>query len=288
LCALRTRRRFTALLAATAAGVVQAQSGPSAEPIGVQGDVGPPSRFASFVPAEQVESGAARQYLQLRREAAGQHALAAAEHPQVQRLRAIADRIVPFAPSWNRRSTQWRWEVNLLLSPQLNAFCMPGGKIAFYYGILSKLRLSDDEVATVMGHEVAHALREHVRARMGKEVATQTGAGLLSALLGVGRLGDAVINAGAQAFLLKFSRQDETEADIVGLDLAARAGYDPAAGISLWQKMLASSQGAPPQWLSTHPSGTTRIRDIESKLPKVRPLYAEAAKPVRRYGPPEG
>ena len=163
---------------------------------------------------------------------------------------------------------------------------MPGGKIAFYYGILQRLQLTDDEVATIMGHEVAHALREHARERMGKGAATQIGAGLASALLGLGNTGNQVLGMGAQMLTLKFSRDDESEADIVGMELAARAGFDPRAGISLWQKMLRASEGAPPEFMSTHPSGPTRIKDIEAKLPKVEPLFERADRPPRVYGPP--
>ena len=283
LCALRSRRLFTGLLAtgsvAAWAPAVWAQDG-------VQGDVGRTSRFTKFVSAEQVEAAAAQQYQQMLATASQQRALAGPEHPQVQRLRAISRRIIPNATSWNPRAAQWKWEVNLLGSKELNAFCMPGGKIAFYFGILQKLQLSDDEVATIMGHEVAHALREHARERMGKTAATNVGAGLLSALLGLGNTGNTLLNMGGQLLTLRFSREDETEADIVGMDLAARAGYDPAAGVSLWQKMMTVSQGAPPQFLSTHPAGDTRIKDIQAKLPKVQPLYQRADKPEKRYGPP--
>jgi predicted Zn-dependent protease len=174
----------------------------------------------------------------------------------------------------------------LLGGKELNAFCMPGGKIAFFYGILAQLQLDDDEVAAIMGHEVAHALREHARERMGKTAATRIGASVLSAFLGLGGTGDALLNMGGQLLTLKFSREDESEADIVGMELAARAGYDPKAGVTLWQKMLATGKGAPPQFLSTHPSGATRIQDIEAKLPKVTPIFAGADKPPRRFEPP--
>jgi predicted Zn-dependent protease len=137
-----------------------------------------------------------------------------------------------------------------------------------------------------MGHEMAHALREHARERMGKTAATRVGASVLSAFLGLGSTGDALLNMGGQLLTLKFSREDESEADIVGMELAARGGYDPKAGVSLWQKMLGANKGAPPQFLSTHPSGATRIQDIEAKLPKVAPLYAAADKPTRRFSPP--
>ncbi|MDZ5456394.1 M48 family metallopeptidase [Azohydromonas lata] len=253
---------------------------------GVREEVGSESAFSRLVPAEEVEAAATQQYKQLLSEAASKRALAPAEHPQVQRLRYIAQRIIPFTDTWNPRARQWKWEVNLIGSKELNAFCMPGGKIAFFYGILQQLQLSDDEVATIMGHEVAHALREHARERMGKSAATQLGAGALSALLGLGNLGNQVLGMGSQLLTLKFSREDESEADIVGMELAARAGYDPAAGVSLWQKMMAVSQGEPLAFMSTHPNSETRIRDIQARLPRVQPLYAQAAKPPQRFGPP--
>ncbi len=286
-CALHRRRLFTGALAAGAlAATLPAAAQPADVDEGLRRDVGKESQFTKLVPAEQVEQAAAQQYAQMTREASGKRALAPDSHPQVQRLRFIAQRIIPHPYAWNERARQWRWEVNLLGSKDLNAFCMPGGKIAFYYGILAQLQLTDDEVAMIMGHEMAHALREHARERMGKTAATRVGASLISGLLGLGNLGDAALNMGAQLLTLKFSREDETEADIVGLDLAARAGYNPAAGVSLWQKMMAAAKGAPPQFLSTHPAGDTRIRDIEARLPKVEPLYARAAKPERQFAPP--
>ncbi len=287
-CALHSRRRLgMALLAAGAAAALPARAQqPRPAEDGVRSDVGRESRFASLVPADQVERAAVQQYAQLMRNAADQHALGPDNHPQVQRLRAIAQRIIPHTLSWNPRAKQWRWEVNLLGGKELNAFCMPGGKIAFYHGILAQLQLNDDEVAAIMGHEMAHALREHARERMGKTAATRVGASLLSAFLGLGNTGDALLNMGGQLLTLKFSREDESEADIVGMELAARAGYDPKAGVTLWQKMLGANKGAPPQFLSTHPSGSTRIQEIEARLPKVAPLYAAADKPGQRFAPP--
>jgi predicted Zn-dependent protease len=246
-------------------------------------EVGESSRLARLVPAEQVEAAGTQQYAQLMSQAKQQRALAPDRQPQLIRLREIAKRIIPQSAEWNPRAKQWQWEVNLIASPQLNAFCMPGGKIAFYYGILEKLKLSDDEVAMIMGHEVAHALREHARERLAKTTATRLGASLLSSVLGLGNVGDAMLGMGGQLLSLTFSREDESEADLVGMELAARAGYDPAAGVTLWQKMGAASKGAPPQWLSTHPAGPTRIRDIEANLPKVEGLYARAEKPAQRF-----
>ena len=274
-CALHGRRLFTGALVAAAAAPVLAREGV---------EVGQNSKWSKFVPAEDIEKTSQQQYLQLKQEAASKRALGPDEHVQVQRLRYIAQRIIPYTYEWNERAREWKWEVNLLGSSQVNAFCMPGGKIAFFTGILTKLQLSDDEVAMIMGHEMAHALREHARERVGKSVATQAGAGILSSLLGLGNVGNMALNAGAQLATLKWGRGDESEADLVGLDLAARAGYDPRAGVTLWQKMAKASGGAPPQWLSTHPAGATRIADIQAQLPKVMPLYQRAGKPERVFG----
>ncbi|WP_119153279.1 M48 family metallopeptidase [Caldimonas tepidiphila] len=239
-------------------------------------DVGKQSSWSKLVPAEQIEQAAAQQYAQMLQEARAQNALAPDNHPQLRRLRAIAQRIIPHAENWNPRAKQWRWEVNLIGSKQLNAFCMPGGKIAFYTGILEQLQLTDDEVAMIMGHEMAHALREHARERIGKTAATRLGANLVSGLFGLGAVGDTLLNMGGQLLTMRFSREDESESDLVGMELAARAGYDPRAGVTLWQKMGAANKGAPPQWLSTHPAGTARIQQIEANLPKVMPLYERA------------
>lgn len=244
-------------------------------------DVGNTSSFAKLVPAEQVERSAAQQYLQMLTQADSKRALAPKDNAQVLRLRAIAQKIIPFALEWNPRARNWQWEVNLIGSSQINAYCMPGGKIAFYTGILQQLQLTDDEVAMVMGHEIAHALREHARERMGKSAVThgaaRIGGALAASFFGIDpRLTDGIASGGANLLTLEFGREDESEADLVGMELAARAGFDPRAGVTLWQKMGAASKGAPPQWLSTHPSGKTRIAEIQANLPKVMPLFERA------------
>lgn len=238
--------------------------------------VGESSSLRNLVPASQLEQTAARQYQDMKTKAASNHALASDNNPQVIRLRAIAKKILPYASVWNPDAQNWKWEINLFISDEVNAFCMPGGKIAFYTGILEKLKLNDDEVAIVMGHEVAHALREHARDRLAKSQLGNLGANVLSQALGLGSLGSQAINQGVQLVGLSFSRSDEKEADLVGMDLAARAGYDPRAGISLWQKMGQLSKDRPAEWLSTHPSGDSRIYEIQRNLPDVLPLYAKA------------
>ena len=252
---------------------IETSKASSAEEEGIKG-VGKRSRFTRLVSAEQLERAGAQQFNEMKRQAARKQALAPATHPQVIRLRSIAQKIIPFTYRWNERAKLWQWEVNMFASSQVNAFCLPGGKIVFFTGILEKLKLTDDEAAMIMGHEIAHALREHARERMGKQMATQLGAEAISSFFGLGNLGRTGVNIGANLISLKFGREDESEADLVGLDLAARAGYDPRAGITLWQKMAQVNGGAPPEWLSTHPAGSNRIAEITKRLSEVMPLYA--------------
>jgi predicted Zn-dependent protease len=243
-------------------------------------EVGKQSRLAGLVPAADVENAANQQYHQLIEQAQAKNALAPPTHPQRQRLEAISQRLIPQSLAWNERAKAWKWEVNLIGSQSINAFCMPGGKIAVFTGIIDKLQLTDDELAMVLGHEMAHALREHARERMGKSAVTQgatrIGGAVLAGILGIDpNITDMAARGAASLLTLKFGRGDESEADLVGMEIAARAGYDPRAAVTLWKKMgqAQGGKGAPPQWLSTHPSGATRIADIERNLPRVMPLY---------------
>ena len=253
-----------------------AAAGAAALPVAAQVDVGKSSAMRQLVPAEQLETSATQQYDQMLAQAKAKRALAPAHHPQLIQLRAIAQRIIPYAQQWNSRAGSWRWEVNLIGSKQINAFCMPGGKIAFYTGILDQLKLTDDEIAMVMGHEMAHALREHARERIAKSQATSIGLSLGAQLLGLGELGNMAANLGTQLLTLKFSRSDESEADLVGLELAARAGYDPQAAVTLWQKMGQATGNGGIGFLSTHPTGPDRIRELEQKVPSVQGLYLQS------------
>ena len=253
-----------------------AAAGAAALPAAAQVDVGKSSAMRQLVPAEQLETSATQQYDQMLAQAKAKRALAPDNHPQLIQLRAIAQRIIPYAQQWNSRAGSWRWEVNLIGSKQINAFCMPGGKIAFYTGILDQLKLTDDEIAMVMGHEMAHALREHARERIAKSQATSIGLSLGAQLLGLGELGNMAANLGTQLLTLKFSRSDESEADLVGLELAARAGYDPQAAVTLWQKMGQATGNGGIGFLSTHPTGPDRIRELEQNVPRVQGLYRAA------------
>ncbi len=277
------RRLFSGLalaaVAATAAGTAPAARAQAPVPAECRR-----SRAASLAPASYVENMAQQQYAQILRQAQQQRALATGG-VQLERLRYIAARMVPFTPACNERARQWRWEVNLLGSDQINAFCMPGGKIAFFTGILVRLKLDDDEVAMIMGHEIAHALLEHARERMVKAGGTELLLRGGAALLGLGSLGDAAAASASQLLSLKYSRDDESEADALGLIVAAQAGYDPKAGVRLWQKMSRVGGDKPPPWLSTHPAGEQRISDIEARLPQLTPVFQRAPKPPRRFSP---
>ncbi len=260
-------------------GFLLAAGAAATAPVLAQVNVGDASRLRTLVPAGELETAAGQQYSQMMQQARSQRALAPDNHPQLQQLRAIGNRLIPFTTKWNDRAKDWKWEINLIGSKQINAFCMPGGKIAFYTGILDQLKLSEDESAMIMGHEMAHALREHARARIAKTQGTGALLSIGAQLLGLGQLGDVAANIGTQLITLKFSRSDETEADLVGLELAARAGYNPDASVTLWQKMGQASGGAGgPGFLSTHPSGPERIRELQANVPKVRGLYQGARK----------
>jgi Zn-dependent protease with chaperone function len=249
----------------------------------------PKSRTVGLVSAEKIEAQAAAQYAQLKQQAGAQKALAPADYPQMVRLTKIAQKIIPYAIEFSQRyvdaghpvnrAKSWQWEVILIGSKQLNAFCMPGGKIAFYTGIIDTLQLTDDEIAQIMGHEIAHAILEHGRERAAKGTVAQVatvGASVLSSIFGFGNLGGQVVGGATQLTMLKYGRSDETEADAVGQDIAARAGYDPRAGVALWQKMSTASKGAPPEFMSTHPSHKTRIKDLEGHLQQTLPLFGRS------------
>lgn len=244
-------------------------------------EVGEMSAMRGLVSARALENQADADYRALLKKAREKDTLVSVDDPRARRLNTIAQRIIPFAQRFNPDIAEWKWEVNLIDSKEINAFCMPGGKIAFYTGLIDTLKATDDELAIVMGHEMAHALREHARAQIAKSKVTSLGANLLGILVSGGKYAN-VIGAAGNLLTLKFSRDDESEADLVGLDLAARAGYDPRAGVSLWQKMAEASKSAfSLSWISTHPANADRIRDIEAQLPKVMPLYEKAQARMR-------
>lgn len=207
----------------------------------------------------------------------------------LERIRRIADRLIPQVGVFRSDALNWQWEVNLQTLDELNAYCSPGGKIMFYTGIIKRLNLSDDEIAAIMGHEMAHALREHGRERMSQAYAQQTGLGLVAALTGMSAGSSELLGMATNvALTLPHSRGQESEADIIGLELLARAGYNPNAAVSLWQKMERAQTGSGTSFMSTHPSSSQRISDLQLNIPKVMALYEQARQqpsPRRQYVP---
>jgi len=202
---------------------------------------------------------------------------------QTERVRGIAKRLIPQTSVFRKDALDWKWEVNVITSPEVNAWCMPGGKIAVYSGLIEKLQITDDELAAVMGHEIAHALREHGRERASQQMATSVGSSVVGAVANIFLPGTGQVSAGLAGavgqvtYELPYSRIHETEADRMGVELAARAGYDPRAAVTLWEKMAKLSSGsAPPKLLSTHPSTEERIKDLTEFSQKVMPLYEQA------------
>jgi predicted Zn-dependent protease len=242
------------------------------------GAVGADRPQLMLISSDKLDQMAAQSYAKLTSDAVSKGKLNE-DHAMLQRVRAVAARIEPQTAVFRQDAPGWKWEVNVITSSELNAFCMPGGKIMFYSGLINTLHLSDDEIAIVMGHEISHALREHSREQVSQAIAAQTAIGIGTALLGFGGGSADLASAGYDKFIAtKFSRTDESEADRIGLELAARAGYDPRAGVSLWQKMIQASKGGgrPPEFLSTHPAEENRIQQIQALLPTVMPLYEDA------------
>ena len=200
--------------------------------------------------------------------------------PTYDRLKRVANRLIPQTGEFRDDTRQWNWQLTLIDAPTLNASCAPGGKVTFYTGIIEQLNLSDDETAAIMGHEIAHAIREHGRERVSQAMAQSAVANI--AMAAAGGYGSAVSAANQVAqyvLVLPNSRQNESEADAIGLELAARAGYNPQAAISVWKKMIkATDSKSPPEFLSTHPSGETRIEQLTALMPVVEPLYQQSIK----------
>jgi predicted Zn-dependent protease len=232
-------------------------------------------RFA--VSSEEVNASAEKQYAQMMAEAKQKNVLDR-DPAQVERVKRIVSRLIPQTTVFRPDAAKWPWEFHVITLDEVNAWCMPHGKIAVYTGLLQKIQPTDDELAAVLGHEMAHALREHTREQISQQMGTQTVLGIAGALFG---LGDAAQNLGGMVanvtIGLPKSRTDETEADRIGVELAARAGFDPHGAVTLWEKMGKLAGGSqPPQWLSTHPSNATRLADLTQYAQKVMPLYTAA------------
>lgn len=241
------------------------------------GAVGVTRQQHMAVSSDEVNASAEKQYAQMMAEAKQKNALDR-DPAQVERVKRIVSRLIPQTTAFRPDAAKWPWEFHVITTDEVNAWCMPHGKIAVYTGLLQKIQPTDDELAAVLGHEMAHALREHTREQISQQMGTQTVLGIAGALFG---LGDTAQNLGALAanvtIGLPKSRTDETEADRIGLELAARAGYDPHAAVALWEKMQKlAGGGSTPQFLSTHPSDASRIADVKQYADKLTPLYTAA------------
>lgn len=234
-----------------------------------------PQSMSTLVSSEEFNRDAAGAYQKVLEDATKKGQLNL-DRGQVERVRAIARRLVPSTAVFRGDAVRWEWEINVITSNEVNAWCMPGGKIAVYTGLIAKLKPTDDELAAVMGHEIAHALREHSREQYSQAVAQ----GILIDILGAATGASASAQNTSQLFLELFvnrphSRTDETEADRIGVELAARSGFDPRAAVTLWKKMGKLGGDKPPEWLSTHPSDQSRVRDLQVYSERVLPLYEE-------------
>lgn len=234
--------------------------------------------MSSMVSEQELRKEATQEYSQIIAQARAKGALDR-NAAQVKRVQTITNRLIAQVGVFRPDAAQWPWEIHVLSSSEINAWCMPGGKMAVYTGLLDKIKPTDDELAAVLGHEIAHALREHARERISQQMATNVGLSVLSMVTGSSAASDLGGQLTQVMFTLPNSRTHETEADNMGVELAARAGYDPRAAVTLWQKMGAASGGsAPPEFLSTHPSAATRSAELQKAAERVMPLYQQTRK----------
>jgi predicted Zn-dependent protease len=240
------------------------------------GAIGVDRKQQMLVSSEEVDQAAAQAYASEVQKAREKGKLNT-DARDVERVRTVAERLIPQTATFRPDAPGWKWDVNVLSTKELNAYCMPGGKIMVYTGLIDQLKLSDDELSAVIGHEIGHALREHSRERVSRAYAQQLALTGVAVAAGVGQGTLDLANAVADVtFQLPHSREQEAEADRIGLELMARAGYDPHAAVNVWKKMEQASTSSPPEFLSTHPSSQSRIADLEKALPRVLPLYQAA------------
>jgi len=265
------------ILAITGAAAAAFLSGCQSVDTTQAGVVGVDRSQQMMVSSKEVDAGAKEAYAKMMAEAQKKGVLDK-DPAMLKRVQDITKRLIPHTTTFRPDAAKWPWEVHVLSIDEVNAWCMPAGKMAMYTGLVQKLNATDDEIAAVMGHEIAHALREHARERISRQMGTQMTVGIVGALLGIGQMGQSIAGTVADVTLnLPNSRLHETESDRIGVELAARAGFDPRAAVTLWEKMAKqSSGGQPPKFLSTHPSHEDRINDLRQYSEKVMPLYTAA------------
>ncbi|WP_429362590.1 M48 family metallopeptidase [Paraburkholderia sp. MM5496-R1] len=234
--------------------------------------------FRNLIPSSMLEAQAAEEFNQIVYGASHANRLYGETDARVTRVRSIIDRMIPYSLKWNERAKLWKWEVAVVRSNDIRMYCLPGGKIVVYSGILDRVRLNDDEVGMLIGHEIAHALREHARMRLGQLQASQLdSSGTIPQLFGLADLGMAPLGIGSRLLEMKYESTDETEADVIGSDIASRAGFDPRAAVTLWDKLAQATRGSRKQgFIYVHPYTPARRDDIMKRLPDMLPLYAKA------------
>lgn len=238
---------------------------------------GGPTVFRNLIPSSMLEAQAAEEFDQIARGAEHANRLYPETDPHVKRIRATMDKLIPYSLKWSDRTKNWKWDVAVVRSPDIRMYCLPGGKIVVYSGILDRVHLNDNEVGMLLGHEIAHALREHARERLGEQQSAQLGSGTIPQLFGLADLGAAPLGIGSQLLDMKYERADETEADVIGSEIASRAGYDPRAAITLWDKLAVATRNNREQgFIYVHPYTTARRQDIMKRLSDMLPLYAKA------------
>lgn len=239
--------------------------------------IGQANLFRNPVSPPIVEAQSIAEYGRLMDAARDEGRLLPAEDPRVQRMYALLVKLAPLATKWSDRAKNWQWDINIVRSRDIRMVSFPGGKLVVYSGLLDRLGLGQDELAMLLGHEMAHALREQVREQLGEQT-VPLGAVALSRLFGVTEFGDPSAPVPtAPLAKLEFDATDETEADVIGGDIAARAGFDPRAAVTLWDKLAAATRGDKDGgFIATHPYGAARRQDLVKRLPDMLALYARA------------
>ncbi|RQS19745.1 M48 family metallopeptidase [Burkholderia sp. Bp8998] len=233
--------------------------------------------FRTLIPSPLLELLTASEYAQIVQTAADSDRLLPANQPRVKRLRAIVMKLAPYSVKWNDRVKNWAWDVNAIRSRDIRVTCLPGGKVLVYGGLLDRVRLNDDEFGVLLAHGIAHALREHARSNFSEMSQTSLRAATLPPLFGVGDPLPQALNLGARLQTLRYDPTDETEADVIGGDIAARAGFDPRAAITLWDKLaVATRANRTSGFIYMHPYSAARRQDLLNRLPDLMPLYAKA------------
>lgn len=234
--------------------------------------------FRNLIPSPILEAQAAEEFSQITYGAAHADRLYGEKDPHVVRVRSIVDKLIPYSLKWNERAKLWKWDVAVVRSDDVRMYCLPGGKIVVYGGLLDRVHLNDNELGMLIGHEIAHALREHARERLGELQSSQLdSSGTIPQLFGLADLGAAPLGIGSRLLEMKYEPTDETEADVIGSDIASRAGYDPRAAVTLWDKLAVATHSSRVQgYVWVHPYSAARRKDIVKRLPDMLPLYAKA------------